>query len=109
MAVEGRDPLRIALHVLLYVGIGFGSALFVGPLLLWLGGELLGAAGSDLVCAIFVNWLTLRMFTTVRLADLGLWWHRASADNLALGLFGVGSSRVDLQACKLEYSIVSPK
>ena len=23
--------------------------------------------------------------------------------------FGVGSSRVDLQACKLEYSIVSPK
>ena len=25
------------------------------------------------------------------------------------GIFGVGSSRVDLQACKLEYSIVSPK
>ena len=23
--------------------------------------------------------------------------------------YGVGSSRVDLQACKLEYSIVSPK
>ena len=27
----------------------------------------------------------------------------------ALRLEGVGSSRVDLQACKLEYSIVSPK
>jgi len=26
-----------------------------------------------------------------------------------LGCFLVGSSRVDLQACKLEYSIVSPK
>ena len=25
------------------------------------------------------------------------------------GFAGVGSSRVDLQACKLEYSIVSPK
>ena len=25
------------------------------------------------------------------------------------GLLAVGSSRVDLQACKLEYSIVSPK
>ena len=25
------------------------------------------------------------------------------------GTFAVGSSRVDLQACKLEYSIVSPK
>ena len=26
-----------------------------------------------------------------------------------MGTFTVGSSRVDLQACKLEYSIVSPK
>lgn len=82
------DPLRVGLQVLLYVGIGLGSALLVGPLLLWLGGELMGAAGSDLVCALFCNWLLLRMFTTVRLADLGLWWSRLSADNLALGLFG---------------------
>ena len=28
---------------------------------------------------------------------------------LAAGICEVGSSRVDLQACKLEYSIVSPK
>ena len=28
---------------------------------------------------------------------------------LANGTYWVGSSRVDLQACKLEYSIVSPK
>ena len=28
---------------------------------------------------------------------------------LAAGSAAVGSSRVDLQACKLEYSIVSPK
>jgi len=36
----------------------------------------------------------------------------ASDDRLKvvfLGCFLVGSSRVDLQACKLEYSIVSPK
>ena len=30
-------------------------------------------------------------------------------DGVFLGCFLVGSSRVDLQACKLEYSIVSPK
>ena len=30
-------------------------------------------------------------------------------DPVFLGCFLVGSSRVDLQACKLEYSIVSPK
>ncbi len=87
-ATPRRDPLRIALQVLLYVGIGLGSALVVGPLLLWLGGQLMGAAGSDLVCALFVNWLALRMFTTVRLPGLGLWWDRLSADNLALGMFG---------------------
>ena len=29
--------------------------------------------------------------------------------NLGIGIPTVGSSRVDLQACKLEYSIVSPK
>ena len=30
-------------------------------------------------------------------------------ETVFLGCFLVGSSRVDLQACKLEYSIVSPK
>jgi uncharacterized protein len=85
---DRRDPLRIGLEVLLYVGIGFGGAQIVGPMLLWLGGRLMGAAGSDLVCALFANWLVLRMFSTVRLADLGLWWNRVSADNLALGLIG---------------------
>ena len=29
--------------------------------------------------------------------------------SLIMFFIGVGSSRVDLQACKLEYSIVSPK
>ena len=32
-----------------------------------------------------------------------------SAEHKAYIITGVGSSRVDLQACKLEYSIVSPK
>ena len=82
------DHLRLALRLLLYVSLGYGSALIVGPLLLWLGGELMAAAGSDLVCALFVNWLVLRIFTTIRLADLGLWWHRPSADHLVLGIFG---------------------
>ena len=73
---------------MLYVGMGYGSALLVGPMLLWLGGELMAAAGTDLVCALFVNWLVLRIFIAVRLADIGLWWHRPSADNLAMGIFG---------------------
>ena len=34
---------------------------------------------------------------------------RVSSRGLLIGALIVGSSRVDLQACKLEYSIVSPK
>jgi len=34
---------------------------------------------------------------------------RYDPERVFLGCFLVGSSRVDLQACKLEYSIVSPK
>ena len=44
----------------------------------------------------------------------GLGFHAIKSDNTILNILGgvnytVGSSRVDLQACKLEYSIVSPK
>ena len=36
-------------------------------------------------------------------------WSKGSYLNAAATWLWVGSSRVDLQACKLEYSIVSPK
>ena len=36
-------------------------------------------------------------------------WMSAPIGRLKVQNFRVGSSRVDLQACKLEYSIVSPK
>jgi len=41
----------------------------------------------------------------------GACWMKSKAGDLpdASTMMGVGSSRVDLQACKLEYSIVSPK
>ena len=87
-AAPRRDPLRVGLQVLLYTGIGLGGAQIVGPMLLWLGGPMVGATGSDLICALFANWLALRIFAPIRLADLGLRWHRASADNLAMGLIG---------------------
>jgi len=46
------------------------------------------------------------VFTTVKPPSEVL---KSSANKVFLGCFLVGSSRVDLQACKLEYSIVSPK
>ena len=47
--------------------------------------------------------------------QLRFWWRAARAGGMSLEQMRekeakiVGSSRVDLQACKLEYSIVSPK
>jgi membrane protease YdiL (CAAX protease family) len=104
-----RDPLRIAMHVVPYVAFYFLLASLAGPLFLWLGGYLLGVTASLLFSAIFVNWLALRIFENRPLADAGLWWNHASADNLAFGLAG-GSGAVCLAlgpalaagACHLE-------
>jgi len=63
------------------------GAPFVGAIVL---GCVLAASGSEARAQTY--------------ADCG-----AGCGNLALGKTVVGSSRVDLQACKLEYSIVSPK
>ena len=45
----------------------------------------------------------MKIYTTVTAAMLGLLMMAMPT------VASVGSSRVDLQACKLEYSIVSPK
>ena len=67
---------------------------------------------------------TLLALLVVTLAGMGTWVWKIKTDEAAmrrlvlevreskaraLEVKDVGSSRVDLQACKLEYSIVSPK
>jgi uncharacterized protein len=86
--MRARDPLRIVMHVAPYVALYFLLVTVTGPLFLWLGGYLLGITASLLFAAIAVNWLTMRIFESRPLADIGLWWNRASADNLAFGLAG---------------------
>ena len=50
----------------------------------------------DLIFLALLGGMSVGVFAPRLLGDAGIGWH-------------VGSSRVDLQACKLEYSIVSPK
>jgi len=83
-----RDHLRIGLQVSGYVFAAYCAALIFGAILRWVGGELVAIGLGDLLAALAVNWLALRIFTDRRLPDLGLWWNRASADNLVLGLAG---------------------
>ena len=84
-----KDPLRLVTHVGFYVLLYFATAAFLfGPLLLWVAGYVAGNVAASILCAIFTNWLVLRIYEHLRLVDLGLWWTRASSDNLAFGLLG---------------------
>jgi uncharacterized protein len=82
------DPLRIALQVLLYVALYFLALFSLATMFQWLGLYLVGVTASMLLAAALANWILLRIHHDHRLWDAGLWWRRASADNLALGLAG---------------------
>jgi len=92
-----KDPIRLAIQIVVYVVLYFVTAWVFGPLMLWLGGYLLGTVGAGLFSAIAANWLTLRIYEDRHIVDLGLWWNRASARNLGWGLIGgVGSASLVL-------------
>jgi len=84
-----KHPLRVAVEVVVYALAYYVAAVVSVTILAWVGGYLVGITGADLFGALAVNWMALQFCTEgLRLADLGLWWNRWSADNLAFGLFG---------------------
>jgi membrane protease YdiL (CAAX protease family) len=87
-----KDPLRLFLHVGVYVVLYFLTALVFGQVLLWLGGYLAGNVGAVLFSAFSANWLALRIYENRRVIDLGLWWNRATMENLAWGIIGGAGS-----------------
>jgi membrane protease YdiL (CAAX protease family) len=63
----------------------------------WIGGYFWGSFAASFSTAVFANWFTMRIFTNRRLVELGLWWNRASFENLTLGLAGgVGAAAIVL-------------
>jgi uncharacterized protein len=92
MSTPRRDPLRLAIRLVVYVVLGYLSLLLLGWVLLGLG-EMLGAVTTDLAAACLVNWVSLSIYENLTLPDLGLWWNRASSHNLGLGvLAGVAAA-----------------
>ena len=76
--------LRVAVYIVLY-----GVPVFLlAPISVWLGGYFFGITASQAVCAVFANWLALRIYTSLSVFDLGLRWSRDAARNLGLGLAG---------------------
>ncbi len=82
-----RDPLRIAIHVSVYVVLFILSTTLFGWVLIETG-YLVGITATHLLAAAFTNWLVLRIYENRSLVDLGLWWDRASSRNLLVGLAG---------------------
>jgi hypothetical protein len=82
------DPLRIVLQVLLYIALYYLALLSLATVSQWLGLYLVGETASMLIAAALANWISLRIHHGHRLWDAGLWWRRASAVNLGLGLAG---------------------
>jgi membrane protease YdiL (CAAX protease family) len=87
MSNMSRDPARIAIRAGLYIVLSIlGMALF-GWVLTGIN-YLISSVGTVLLAAGFANWLSLRIFEARGLADVGLWWNRASSSNLVIGLAG---------------------
>jgi membrane protease YdiL (CAAX protease family) len=93
-AKKANDPLRLGIHVAVYVALYFATAFVFSGILVWLGGYLTGITGTGLLSAVFANWLALRIYEDRHLIQIGLWLNRRSAENLALGLAGGAGAAV---------------
>src|SRR5690242_18745690 len=80
-----RDPVRVAIHVLVYVVIAYLSLGFFFWGLGWMGQPLVLFLPTALA-SVLANWLTLRIFEQRPLWDVGLWWNSASRRNLGIGV-----------------------
>src|SRR5260221_12693985 len=76
--------LRVGVYIVLYILTVRISA----PFIVWVGGYFAGVTLGQIVAAVAVNWLALRIFGRFHLTDLGLKWNCASMRNLALEIAG---------------------
>lgn len=78
----------LVLQVVMYVVILWLARAIVGSVVVWALGDFPGGLAGMLAIALAANLLVLRIFNSRRVVDLGLWWNRASMENLALGILG---------------------
>jgi membrane protease YdiL (CAAX protease family) len=86
-----RSPVQLAIQLTVYVALFFVSGMMFGWALSSLG-YLVAMIGTSFAAATFANWLSLRIFEGRHLIDAGLWWNRASGENLLIGLVGGAGS-----------------
>jgi len=82
-----KDPVRVVVHVGVYIVLFVLSTIVLGWALLDTG-YLVGTIATTTLAALFANWLALRIFEGRNILDVGLWWNRGASENLILGLAG---------------------
>src|SRR4051812_28525867 len=82
-----QDPLRLVVKLVIYLVLGYLGLAVFGWVLLGLG-LVLGAVTTVFAAAWTTNWLSLKIYEDLSMTQLGLWWRRASAQNLVLGVAG---------------------
>lgn len=82
-----KDPVKTGLHVGVYIVLFILGTIAMSWVLLN-AGYLVGIVLTEALAAVFANWLAMRIFEGRSLVDVGLWWHRASSENLAMGAAG---------------------
>lgn len=83
-----KDLQRLAVRVGVYVFLCYVTLVVFGGLFSWFDNPILSAVGANLVAGLFSNWLALRIFENLHLAEAGLHLSRTSAENLAIGVAG---------------------
>jgi len=79
---------RLTVYLFLYIVVGQIAALALGFVFGVDRAYLFVLTIGGLLASLACNALSLRIFETIRFADIGLWWNHAAARNLALGLAG---------------------
>src|SRR5262249_3269791 len=82
-----KDPVKTGLHIGVYVVLFILGTIVLSWALLGVG-YLVGIVLTEALAAVFANWLAMRIFEGRSLVDAGLWWNRASSENLAMGVAG---------------------
>jgi len=90
---RGKDPLRLMIHVVVYVVLFLITVTVAGWALNGLlNSYLVSNVATFLFGAVVANWLALRIYANRRLIDAGLWLNRAAGENLLLGIAGGAGS-----------------
>lgn len=92
-----KDPLRVAVSLAAFLSFYIAANYILSRILAGIAGPFAAALVSVLLCALFANWLALRIYENRPLRDAGIPINSSSAYNLGFGILGgVGAASLVL-------------